>query len=107
MKQLFLCGAISVNLNYIKDFETAHKKLKEAGYKVLNPLEFCKELRTREDCMQRCLSILITNRELGIAKIETPYQSEGADLETQVGEALGYEIKSVDEWVRYGTNKVI
>lgn len=107
MKQLFLCGAISVNLNYIKDFETAHKKLKEAGYKVLNPLEFCKELRTREDYMRRCLFTLITNRELGIAKIETPCQSKGADLEMQIGEILGYEIKSVDEWVRYGTNKTI
>lgn len=107
MTQLFLCGAISVNLNYIKDFETAHKKLKEAGYKILNPVEFCKELRTWEDCMQRCLFTLITNRALGIAKIETPYQSKGADLEMQVGETLGYEIKSVDEWVRYGTNKTI
>ena len=100
MKLLYLCGAISNNPNYRKDFETAQKKLQKAGYKVFNPIEFCNELRTREECMQRCLFILITNGGLGIAKIKTPYQSKGANLEMQVAEALGYEIKSVDEWVK-------
>ena len=100
MTQLYLCGAISENPNYIKDFETAHKKLQQAGYEILNPIEFCKELKTWEDCMRRCLFNLITHKVLGIAKIETPYKSKGADLEMQVAEALGYEIKSVDEWVK-------
>ena len=100
MKKLYLCGAISNNPNYRKDFETAHKKLQKAGYEILNPVEFCKELKTWEDCMRRCLFTLITNRVLGIAIIETPYKSKGADLEMQVGEALGYEIKNIDEWVK-------
>ena len=100
MKLLYLCGAISNNPNYRKDFETAHKKLQKAGYKILNPVKFCKELKTWEDCMRRCLFTLITHKFLGIAKIETSYKSKGADLEMQVGEALGYEIKSDDEWVK-------
>ena len=100
MNLLYLCGAISNNPNYKKDFETAHKKLQKAGYEILDPIEFCKELKTWEDCMRRCLFTLITHKVLGIAKIETPYQSKGANLEMQVAEALGKKIQSVDEWVK-------
>ena len=107
MKQLFLCGAISQNPNYKKDFATAEKKLQKKGYEILNPVEFCKGIKTWEACMRRCLLTLTTFKDLGIAKIEMPYKSKGADLEMQVAEALDYEIKSVDEWVRYGTNKTI
>ena len=100
MNLLYLCGAISNNPNYKKDFEIAHKKLQKVGYEILNPLEFCRELKTWDDCMRKCLLNLTTHRALGIAKIETPYHSKGASLEMQVAEALGYEIKSVDEWVK-------
>ena len=100
MKQLYLCGAISNNPNYKEDFETAIKKLQKAGYySVLNPVEFCKGLSTWQDCMRRCLFILSKHKVLGIARIETPHSSKGAELEIQIAQALGYEIKTVDEWV--------
>ena len=101
MKQLYLCGAISGNPNYKKDFERAYNKLHQAGYlAILNPVEFCNELKTWENCMRKCLLILSQYEDLGIARIETPYQSKGVELEMQVAEALGYEIKTVDEWVK-------
>lgn len=47
MKQLYLCGAITKNPNYKKDFEAAYNKLHKAGYSaILNPVEFCKGLKT-------------------------------------------------------------
>lgn len=100
MKLLYLCGAISSNPNYKKDFEKAYNKLHQAGYEILNPVEFCKGLKTWEDCMRKCLFTLTTLKDLGIVKIETPYQSKGAELEMQIAQALGYEIKSADEWVK-------
>jgi len=100
MKQLYLCGAITKNPNYKKDFEAAYNKLHKAGYSaILNPVEFCKGLKTWDDCMRKCLFILSRHKSLGIAKIETPYASKGQELELQIAEALGYEIKTVDEWV--------
>lgn len=100
MKQLYLCGAISNNPAYKQDFENAYKQLHEAGYAaVLNPVEFCKGLKTRDDCIRKCIFLLSRHKELGIAKIETPYRSKGAELELQIAEALGFEIKTVDEWI--------
>lgn len=100
MKQIYLSGAISNNPNYKQDFETAYNKLHKAGYlAILNPVEFCKGLKTWEDCMRRCLFTLTTYKALGIAKIESSYQSKGANLEIQIAQALGYEIKTVDEWM--------
>lgn len=100
MKQLYLCGAISENPNYKKDFETAYNKLRKAGYTaILNPIEFCEGLKTWDECMRQCLFILSRHKNLGLAKIETPYKSKGAELEIQVAKALGFEIKSIDEWL--------
>ncbi|MEL3903743.1 MAG: DUF4406 domain-containing protein [Treponemataceae bacterium] len=100
MKQLYLSGAISNNPAYKQDFENAYKKLHEAGYSaVLNPVEFCKGMEDWNDCMRKCLFILSRHKNLGIAKIETPYPSKGCELELQIAEALRFEIKTVDEWV--------
>lgn len=100
MKRLYLCGAVSENPNHKDDFETAYSKLHEAGYsEILDPMRFCKNLETWEECMRKCLIILSEHRNLGLAIIETPYKSKGVELELQVAKALGYEIKTVDEWV--------
>ena len=101
MMQLYLCGAISNNPNYKEDFEKAYNKLQKTGYyAILNPVEFCKGLKTWNECMKKCLLILSRHKVLGIAKIETQYTSKGVELELQIAQALGYEIKTVDEWVR-------
>lgn len=85
MKQLYLCGAISKNPNYKQDFQIAYNKLHKAGYsEILNPIEFCEGLTTWDDCIRKCLFILSRHKVLGIAKIETPYQSKGMKLEIQV-----------------------
>ncbi len=100
MKRLYICGAISENPNYKEDFETAFSKLIEAGYsEILDPMRFCKDLETWEECMRKCLIILSEHRNLGLAIIETPYKSKGVELELQVAKAFGYEIKTIDEWV--------
>lgn len=100
MKQLYLSGAISNNPDYKQDFENAYNKLHKAGYSaVLNPVEFCKGLEDWEDCMRKCIFILSRHKNVSLAKIETPYPSKGCDLELQIAEALGLEIKTVDEWI--------
>lgn len=100
MKETYLSGAISNNPNYKQDFETAYNKLQKAGYSaILNPVTFCKGLKTWDDCMRKCLFILSRHKNLGIAKIETPYPSKGQELELQIAKALGCEIKTVNEWV--------
>ena len=100
MKKLYLCGAISCNPNYKEDFARAHSKLQKAGFsEILDPIKFCEGLQTWEECMRKCLIILSEHRNLGLAIIETPYKSKGVELELQVAKALGYEIKTVNEWV--------
>lgn len=98
MKQLYLCGAISRNPNYKQDFETAYNKLTSAGYSVINPLFFCNQSWSWKECMRKCLIVLCSHKDLGIARIQTPYTSKGAETEMQIAEVLGYEIKTVDEW---------
>lgn len=36
---IYISGTITNNPNYIKDFNTAEKKLKEKGYTVINPIK--------------------------------------------------------------------
>lgn len=43
----------------------------------------------------------------GTQEIETPYASKGAELELQIVGALGYEIKTVTEWVEQESDKEI
>lgn len=99
MKQLYLCGAISNNPRYEKDFEEAYNKLTRAGYSVINPLFFCNQKWSWEECIKKCLIVLCSYKNLGIAQIQTPYTSKGAELELQVCTSLGYKIKPVDKWV--------
>lgn len=99
MKQLYLCGAISNNPNYKEDFETARERLLKAGYTaVISPIEFCNQYWVLKRRIRKCLIVLGSHKDLGIAKIETPYASKGVELEMQIAEVLGYEIKTVDEW---------
>lgn len=99
MKQLYLCGAISNNPNYKQDFENARKRLIEADYGVMSPVIFCKEGWDRSKCMRKCLAVIAKNENLSIALIESDHKSRGQDLELSIAQALGLEIKTVDEWV--------
>lgn len=99
MRQLYLCGAISNNPNYKTDFENARKKLVEAGFVVISPVIFCKEDWSWTKCMRTCLEIITIDESLSIALIENEYESKGRDLELSIAEALGLEIKAVDEWI--------
>ena len=97
MKQLYLCGAISSNPNYKKDFETAYKKLQKAGYAIVSPIYFCNEQWDWDDCMRECIRVLSTKK--AIAVIGDISNSKGAKLEIEIGRTLGMEIKNVDEWL--------
>ena len=99
MKQIYLSGAISNNPNYKQDFENARKRLIEAGFIVISPLIFCKEGWSWNKCMRKCLEILAIDESLSIALIENEHESKGRDLELSIAQALGLEIKTVDEWV--------
>ena len=98
MKQLYLCGAISNNPNYKKDFEVAYNKLQKTGYAIVSPIYFCNEGWSWEQCMRKCIRVLSTKK--AIAVIGDISNSKGAKLEVEIGKALGMEIKSVDEWTK-------
>ena len=98
MEQLYLCGAISNNPNYKTDFENARKKLIEADYSVISPVIFCEENWNWNKCMRKCLEIIARNENLSIALIESEHESQGRDLELSIAQALGLEIKTVNEW---------
>ncbi|UTC82702.1 DUF4406 domain-containing protein [Treponema denticola] len=99
MKQIYLCGAITKNPNYKMDFENARKKLIEAGFVVISPVIFCKEDWSWNKCIRKCLEIIARNENLSIALIESEHESAGRDLELSIAQALGLEIKTVNEWV--------
>ncbi|UTC84058.1 DUF4406 domain-containing protein [Treponema denticola] len=107
MKQLYLCGAVSNNPNYKQDFENARKRLIEADYGVISPVIFCKEDWSWNKCIRKCLAVIAKNENLLIALIESEYESKGRDLELSIAQALGLEIKTVDEWVEQESDKEI
>lgn len=99
MKRLYLCGAITNNPDYKNDFKVAEEKLYKTGYpEVLNPVKFCADKNSWQDCMRKCVQVLLAQAHLGIAKIETPYPSKGQALELHIAEAFDLEVKTVDEW---------
>ncbi len=98
MKRLYLSGAITNNPNYKKDFEEARIALNKAGYSVVSPIIFCEGLTSWRDCMNKCINILL--KQDAVATIETPYQSQGMDIELYLAGQFGMEIKTVDEWVQ-------
>lgn len=49
--------------------------------------------------MRKCIFILSRHKNIGIATIKTLYPSRGQNLELQIAEALGLEIKTVEDWI--------
>lgn len=123
-KTLYLSGAISNDSDYKEKFEHWEGKLKQAGYKVFNPVkqvEYIQSKATRElsheDCMLVCLQAMsdwrlcgafddayteIVKNFHGVAVIETEHESNGRDIEIEVAKIIGMEVKTVDEWLAEG-----
>lgn len=96
-KQLYLCGPITGIINYKKIFQDCAAELRNAGYRVVSPIEFCPSHWSWELCMRKCVQVL--SQKKAIAVIEYHPTSKGMDLELTLGKSLGMEIKTVDEWI--------
>ncbi len=98
-KTLYLCGAVTSNKNYEKDFFYYKGVLKACQYEVINPVQLCKArgLTNWSDCMKFLIPIMIEQSD-GIALIPSELPSKGRDLELKIAEALSIEIHTVDEW---------
>lgn len=96
-KKLYLVGSITGNKRYKDEFSRASWQLKNAGYEVANPVDFCSEDWSWQECMRKCIRVL--SKQNAIAVIGDVKNSKGANLELTIGEALGMEIKSVDQWI--------
>ena len=93
IKRLYLAGSITGNKRYKDEFSRASWQLKNAGYVVENPVDFCNE----DWSLRKCIRVL--SKQNAIAVIGDVQNSKGASLELKIGEALGMEIKSVDQWL--------
>lgn len=101
MKTLYLSGAISHNPNYKQDFEAAYKDLTEAGYAVISPLDICDDGWSWSTCMRCCIEALVTQCD-AVAIIPSGCDSAGMELEMQIAERLGMQVKTVETWIREG-----
>ena len=97
VKRLYLAGSITGNKRYKDEFSRASWQLKNAGYVVENPVDFCNEDWSWQECIRKCIRVL--SKQNAIAVIGDVQNSKGASLELTIGEALGMEIKSVEEWI--------
>lgn len=94
MKKLYLSGAITNNPNYKIDFAVAYKKLTVAGYTVISPLAICDDGWDWNKCMRHCIEVLVTQCD-AVAIIPPEYASAGMELEMQIAERLGMQVKTV------------
>ena len=97
--KLYLSGAISANPHYKIDFETARKRLNDAGFAVVSPAIFCDESMSFDGRTRKCLQVLSTCS--AVAVIVTPYQSARSCLELDVAAVLAMQVKTVDGWIEY------
>lgn len=106
MKILYLSSPMSglPDLNR-PAFYAAAKRLRVAGYIVINPPELDRRepCNTWEECLQRDLRQL-TKCE-GIATLPNWTKSRGANLEIHVGKALSYPVHTVDYWLKEAKTK--
>ena len=98
---LYLSGAITRNPNYKREFEAARKDLIDAGYTVVSPLDICDDDWDWNKCMWRCIEVLVTQCD-AVAIIPSGYDSAGMELEMQIAERLGMQVKTVETWIKEG-----
>jgi hypothetical protein len=99
MKKLYLSGAISKNPYYKEDFKNAARKLTEAGYTVLSPVDFCSEGWDWNRCMRRCIELLVSQCN-AVALVLSDYISEGTELELHIATRLGMPVRTVETWIK-------
>ena len=101
MRKMYLSGAITHNPNYKREFEAARKDLIEAGYAVISPLDICDDSWSWSTCMRRCIEVLLTHCH-AVAIIPSGCDSAGMELEMQIAERLGMQVKTAETWIREG-----
>ena len=101
---LYLSGAITNNPNYERDFDKAYEDLTDAGYTVVSPLAICDDGWSWSTCMRRCIEVLVTQCD-AVAIILLGYDSAGMELEMQIAERLGMQVKTAETWIREGRNE--
>ena len=97
--KVYLSGAISAHPNYKNDFETARKRLNDAGFAIVSPTIFCDDSMSYDQAIRKCLQVLSTC--YAVAVIETPYQSTASQLELSIAKVLSMQVKTVDGWTEY------
>lgn len=101
IKRLYLSGPMTgiKDLN-VPAFTRAAKKLRAAGYKVVNPpeLDDKEHADTWEGCLRRDLRYVVDCE--AIATLPRWTRSRGANLEIHVGRALSMPVHTVEWFLR-------
>ena len=100
IKNLYVAGPMSgyPGLNH-GAFNDATRRLREAGYAVVNPAEVCPdEGAAWLDCMRADIMHLLQCD--GIAILTGWQQSRGANIEVTLGVGLGMPVYTVEHWLR-------
>ena len=69
-----------------------------------SPIAICDDKWSWSTCMRRCIEVLVTQCD-AVAIIPPEYASAGMELEMQIAERLGMQVKTVKTWVREGKIK--
>ncbi len=103
MKTLYLCGEIKNNPNYKEDFEKARLDLIKAGYSVVSPLIFCKDLENWKESMKKRIEVLLKYDAVAIIM---SHLSTMRDLRTEayLAHLFDMDVKTVEEWLAEGDN---
>jgi phosphoribosyl-ATP pyrophosphohydrolase len=78
-------------------FHLAATQLRSVGYRVISPAEHELDETNWTGCVRRGLGELLTTDAVGV--LSGWQTSRGATLEVHVAEALGMEIRPVEEWL--------
>lgn len=96
--KLYIAGPMSglPDFNYPTFFKAA-ERLRAAGYEVENPAENKPEGTASWLAYMR-MSLVQISRVDGLALLPGWQESKGASLEVHIAEALGLEVRDVDQW---------
>jgi hypothetical protein len=100
-KIIYVSGPMTgIKDNNVPAFNDAAKKLRQKGFKVVNPADLDKgePCRTWEACLRRDIKWLVTCHE--IATLPGWKKSKGANLEIHIGKSLSFPIHTVTYYLR-------
>lgn len=99
---LYLSGPMSHFPDHNNEaFQDYAKRLRYAGYGVVNPADFPRDLDSWEEYVKRDLRHLLDCQ--GVAVLDGWQESRGAVLEVDLAHQLKLPVLTVDRWIEFAS----